>query len=103
MNSPSKIPPLRFATEEDFRTPEGQFLLNLEYYEQELYSADYDTHVRDKASGTDSRSWTMEVTNEDTNREWLKVAIIQNRIKVPVFPVLWNQKPEVLNEVACSA
>jgi len=67
----------RPATEADFRTPTGTLVLNLEYYERMLYTKD----------------WVRQITDEDTDREWLKTKIATGYIQVPVIPIYWDQKP----------
>ena len=67
---------MRLATEFDFRSPEGLFICNLEYYEYMI----------------GSRVFEMQITDEDTNRDWLKSKIAFGFIQVPIRPVYWNQR-----------
>lgn len=72
--SPDKLPELRLATEDDFRTSSGYFLLGMEYYQKQCYS----------------KIWEIRITDIYTNKEWLKVSIIAGNIMVPLTPVFWD-------------
>lgn len=66
----------RLATEYDFRTNQNTLLLDLEYYEYMI----------------GLNEWELQVTDEFTDRTWLKNKIAFGFIKVPVIPSYWNQK-----------
>lgn len=67
----------RPANEADFRTPHNTLMLNLEYYEFLVYD----------------RIWVRRITDEDTDRPFLKSKIALGYIHVPLVPVLWDQDP----------
>ena len=73
MNKPNNT---RKAYENDFRTPHNTFKINVEYYEKMLYT----------------NNWELRISDEETDREWLKTKICTGCIEVPVPIVLWNQK-----------
>lgn len=66
----------KIAIQEDFRTQKGVLKMNLEYYESTPYS----------------RDWTMQITDHETNREWLKTKITLNLIRVPLIDIYWNMR-----------
>lgn len=69
------LPDMRLATENDFRTDEHSLKLNVEYHEFMI----------------GSRKWELNVTDKTTDRDWLKIKILNNFILIHQIPKLWNQ------------
>ena len=74
---------MRIATEHDFRTSESTLKLDVEYLEWMLGTHEFE----------------LQVTDDQTDMEWLKTKISLNYILIHNTPILWNQK----NQNACMA